>query len=59
MNAEPFKILKPQKYDIATEVVSSAIRVLEAIGFSEKEIPLLFNQVVERGVRAPLWLEPL
>jgi hypothetical protein len=59
MRTEPFKIPKPQKYDIATEVISSAIRVLKAVGFSEEEVPLLFDQVTKRGVRAPLWLEPL
>lgn len=59
MRTEPFRILSPQKYDIATEVLSSAVRVLQAIGFSEEEIPSLFDQVATRGIRAPLWLEPI
>jgi len=58
MRTEPFKILYPQKYDIATEVLSSAVRVLQAIGFSEDETRGLFDQVAKRGTRAPLWLEP-
>lgn len=49
----------PEKYDIATEVLSSAIRVLKSLGFSEQEIVLLFNQVTRKSVRGPLWLEPL
>lgn len=58
MRTEPFRILNPQKYDIATEVLSSAVRVLQAIGFSEEEIRSAFDQVAKRGTRAPLWLEP-
>ena len=49
----------PEKYDIATEVLSSAIRTLKSLGFSEDEIVLLFSQVTRRSVRGPLWLEPL
>lgn len=59
MRTKPFKILKPHKYNIATEVLSSAIRVLQAVGFSEKEVPRLLEQVAKRGVRAPVWLEPI
>ena len=59
MKSEPYKILNPQKYEVATEVLSSAVRVLQAIGFSEVEIPLLFDQVIKRGVRAPVWLDPV
>lgn len=49
---------RAEMYDIATEVLASAIRVLQAVGFGEKEIPSLFQQAAIRGVRAPLWLEP-
>jgi hypothetical protein len=49
----------PDKYDIATEVLSSAIRVLQAVGFYESEILQLFDQVAKKRERVPLWLEPL
>jgi DNA-binding transcriptional regulator YhcF (GntR family) len=58
MTVEPSARLNLQKYDVATEVLSSAIRVLQAIGFSEQEIPKLFQKIADRGVRAPLWLDP-
>jgi hypothetical protein len=58
MLSEPFRIESPDRYDIATEVLSSAVRVLQAAGFSEAEIPKLFEQVANRPVRAPLWIEP-
>ena len=54
-----FQIANPDRYDIATEVLSSAVRVLKAAGFSEQEIPKLFEQVADKGVRGPLWLEPV
>lgn len=38
------RIESPERYDIATEVLSSAVRVLQAAGFSEREIPKLFEQ---------------
>jgi len=47
------------RYDVATEVLASAVRVLQAVGFSEEEIPKLFQQVAARGVRAPIWIEPM
>lgn len=59
MSTAPFRILNPQKYDIATEVLSSAIRILQAVGFSEEEVPKLFEQVARRPARIPLWLEPV
>ncbi len=49
----------PDKYEIATEVLSSAIRVLQAAGFHEHEILQLFDQVAKKRERAPLWLTPL
>lgn len=54
-----FQVVKPNRYDIATEVLTSAIRVLQAVGFSEKEIPKLFEQVSNKRARVPLWIEPL
>jgi hypothetical protein len=58
MPIEPFRFMNPDRYDIATEVLSSAIRVLRAAGFSEEEIPKLFQQVADRRARVPLWIEP-
>jgi hypothetical protein len=49
----------PDKYDIATEVLSSAIRVLQAAGFHESEILQLFAQVANKQERFPVWLTPL
>ena len=49
----------PDKIEVATEVLSSAIRVLKAVGFYENEICQLFEQVAKRRMRSPLWLEPL
>jgi len=49
----------PNKYDVATEVLSSAIRVLQAVGFSEREILQLFDQVAKKKERVPIWLRPL
>jgi hypothetical protein len=59
MKTEPFRIVASDRYDIATEVLSSAVRVLQAAGFTEEEIPRLFQQVANRGARGPLWIEPL
>ena len=59
MQRKSFQVLSPDKYDIATEVLSSAIRVLQAVGFSEEEIPKLFEQVASKRVRGPLWIEPI
>jgi hypothetical protein len=49
----------PDRYEIATEVLSSAIRVLQAAGFQEDEIPKLFAQVAGKRKRVPLYLERL
>jgi hypothetical protein len=49
----------PDKYDIATEVLSSAIRVLQAAGFYEGEILQLFGQLANKRERVPVWLQPL
>jgi hypothetical protein len=49
----------PNKYDIVTEVLSSAIRVLQAAGFHEREVLQLFAQLARKRERAPVWLEPL
>jgi hypothetical protein len=49
----------PDKYDIATEVLSSAIRALQAAGFYQSEILQLFSQVANKRERVPLWLQPL
>lgn len=59
MESEPFRITNPDKYDIATEVLSSTVRILQAAGFSEQEIPKLFEQIAYRRARVPLWIEPL
>jgi hypothetical protein len=47
------------KYDLATEVLSSAVRILRAAGFAEDEIPKLFEQVVKKERRAPIWITPV
>jgi len=49
----------PNKYDVASEVLSSAIRTLQAVGFYESEVLQLFAQVANKRERSPLWLEPL
>ena len=49
----------PDKYEIANEVLSSAIRVLQSVGFYESEILQLFGQVARKRERAPLFIEPL
>jgi hypothetical protein len=59
MKPRPLFMENPDKYEIATEVLSSAIKVLQASGFYEIEILQLFGQVAKKRVRAPLYLEPL
>lgn len=49
----------PDKYEIANEVLSSAIRILQAAGFYESEILQLFEQAAKKRERFPLHLEPL
>jgi hypothetical protein len=59
MEAKPPQTPKPDRYEIATEVLSSAVRILFAVGFSEGDVPRLFEQVAKRPARGPLWIEPL
>jgi hypothetical protein len=59
MRPRPPHMESPDKYDIATEVLSSAIRVLQAAGFYEGEILQLFGQVANKQERFPIWLTPL
>jgi hypothetical protein len=56
---KPDFMTNPDKYEIATEVLSSAIRVLQAAGFYESEILQLFGQVAKKAERFPVWLQPL
>ena len=46
------------KYDIATEVLASARRVLQAAGFQENEIRRMFQQAADLPMRMPLWIVP-
>ena len=59
MRPRPSYMENPDKYEIANEVLSSAIRVLQAAGFYEDEILQLFGQVAAKRERAPLYLQPL
>jgi hypothetical protein len=59
MQPRPPYMENPDRYEIATEVLSSAIRVLQAAGFQEDEIPQLFRQVANKTKRVPLYLERL
>jgi hypothetical protein len=59
MQSRPSYLENPDRYEIATEVLSSAIRVLQAAGFREDEIPLLFAQAANKRKRVPLYLERL
>ena len=59
MKPRPSYMENPDKHAIATEVLSSAIRVLQAAGFYKEEILQLFDQVAKKRPRVPLWLEPL
>lgn len=59
MKPRPDFMERPDKYDIATEVLSSAIRVLQAAGFYEGEILQLFDQVAKKPERYPVWLQPV
>jgi hypothetical protein len=59
MKPRPKFMEHPDKYEIATEVLSSAIRVLQAAGFYEAEILQLFDQVAKKKRRLPIWLAPL
>lgn len=57
MKPRPEFMEHPDKYDIATEVLSSAVRVLQSVGFYESEI--LQYQVAKKKERFPVCLEPL
>ena len=59
MRPRPLYMENPNKYDIATEVLSSAIRILQAVGFYESEIIQLFEQAAKKHERFPLYLEPV
>ena len=59
MSSRPQFMEHPDKYEIATEVLSSAIRVLQAAGFYESEILQLFDQVARKKERFPVYLTPL
>ena len=59
MHSRAPHIQNPDRYEIATEVLSSAIRVLQAAGFEEHEIPALFAQVANKPRRGPLYIEPI
>jgi hypothetical protein len=49
----------PDKYEIANEVLSSAIRVLQRAGFYEDEILEMFAEASRKPLRFPLYLEKL
>jgi hypothetical protein len=59
MRERPAYMANPDKYEIATEVLSSAIRILQSSGFYENEILELFEQVAKKPERYPVWLQPL
>lgn len=48
MQQGDYQITNPDRYDVATEVLSSAFRVLQSVGFSEQEIARLFALVAEK-----------
>jgi hypothetical protein len=49
----------PDKYAIATEILSGAMKTLRAAGFYEDEVLALFAQASKKRERAPLHLTPL
>ena len=59
MRTRPPYMENPDKYEIANEVLSSAIRILQAAGFYESEILQLFAQASAKRERVPLYLQPL
>ena len=59
MRPRPLYMENPDKYEIANEVLSSAFRVLQAVGFYESEIIQLLEQAAKKRERFPLYLEPL
>ena len=59
MKPRPAFMENPDKYDIANEVIGSAVRVLQAVGFYESEVLQLFEQASKKKERFPLYLQPL
>jgi hypothetical protein len=59
MKERPAFMENLDKYEIANEVLSSAIRILQTAGFYEREVLKLFEQVSKKKERFPLYLEPL
>ena len=59
MRPRPPYMENPDKYEIATEVLSSAVRVLQTIGFYEEEIAQLFEQVAKKPRRSQVYLQPI
>lgn len=59
MKERPAFMENPDKYEIANEVIGSAIRILQSAGFYESEILQLFAQASKKKERFPLYLEPL
>jgi hypothetical protein len=59
MKTRPRYMENPDKYEIATEVLSSAIKILQASGFYESEILKLLEQASKKTERTPLYLQPL
>jgi hypothetical protein len=59
MRPRPPYMENPDKYAIANDVFSSAIRVLQTAGFYEDEILEMFAEVSRKRLRAPLYLEKL
>lgn len=57
MSTGSFRVVNPDRYDIATEVFLSAKRVLQAVGFDEVEVQDLFKQAASMPKRGPIWLE--
>jgi hypothetical protein len=49
----------PDKYAIAVEILSGAMRTLQAAGFHEDEVLALFAQASKKRERVPLHLTPL
>ena len=59
MKPRPPYMENPDKYEIANEVLSSAIKVLQRAGFYEEEILEMFAEVSQKRPRAPLYLSKL
>jgi hypothetical protein len=59
MRPRPPYMENPNKYEIANEVFSSAIKILQTAGFYEEEVLELFAEVSRKRPRAPLYLDKL